>query len=60
MVRLVDFPQEMEHAVRFVEDTETDRIIEATLEKLRGGSISRLLRSRGRENLSLHHAASGT
>ena len=37
MVRLVDFPQEMEHAVRFVEDTETDRIIEATFEKLRGG-----------------------
>ena len=37
MVRLVDFPREMEHAVRFVEDTETDRIIEATFEKLRGG-----------------------
>ncbi len=37
MVRLVEFPRYMEHAVRFVEDTEPGRIVEATLEKLRAG-----------------------
>ena len=37
MVRLIEFPQEMEHAVKFVEDTEPERIVEATFAKLRAG-----------------------
>ena len=37
MVRLVEFAQDMEREVRFIEDTEPERIIEATFEKLRGG-----------------------
>ena len=37
MVRLVEFPQDMEQSVRFVEDTEPERIVEATVAKLRAG-----------------------
>lgn len=39
MPRLVEFPQDMEREVRFVEDTDPGQIIQATIDKLRAGEM---------------------
>lgn len=43
MARLVEFAQDMEREVRFVEDTDPGQIIGATLDKLRAGEAPRRL-----------------
>ena len=43
MVKLVEFAPDMEREVRFIEETAPERIIEATLEKLRAGDSPRRL-----------------
>ncbi len=43
MARLVEFPQDMEREVRFVEDTDPGQIIQATIDKLRAGEAPNTL-----------------
>ena len=43
MVRLVEFPQEIEREARFVEETPPDRVVEATLERLKAGTPPKTL-----------------
>ena len=48
MFKPVQFPEPVESMVRFVEETDPSEIIEATLEKLRGGTpVIDLLRAAG-------------
>ncbi len=43
MVRLVEFPQEIERETRFVEETPPDRVVAATLERLNAGAPAKTL-----------------
>jgi hypothetical protein len=43
MARLVEFSQDMEREVRFVEDTDPSQIIQATIDKLRAGEAPDML-----------------